>query len=196
MASQESLFSPLADVDFFRHLIVDLHDDVAGKIARFRQLADLTLEHGTERAMIPGGTAFSAWLEARSSFVHGNFVATVMLCQGMAEHMLASRLAMGMDAKPLPKKVRFEQTLKRCQDEGVISERDAEDLERLMSLRNPLSHYRDVNDESNLERRAIHTQKQAREHLVSDATFAISMAVRLLALPSFRLEDGRKLIDD
>lgn len=84
MTSQESLFSPLTDVDLFRHLIVDLHDDVAGK-------------------------------------------------------------------------ARFEQTLKRFQDEGVISQREAEDLERLMSLRNPLSHYRDVNDESNLESRAVHT---------------------------------------
>jgi len=196
MTSQESLFSPLTDVDFFRHLIVDLHDDVAGKVARFKQLADLTLEHGAVLAMISGGTAFSSWLEARSSFVHGNFVATVMLCQGMAEHMLASHLAMGMDSKPLPRKIRFEQTLKRCQDEGVISQREAEDLERLLSLRNPLSHYRDVNDEANLDRRAIHTQMPAREHLVSDATFAISMAVRLLALPSFRVGDGRTLIDD
>lgn len=196
MTAQDSLFSPLSDVDFFRHLIVDLHDDVAGKVARFRQLADLTVEHGTESAMIPGGAAVSSWLEARSSFVHGNFVATVMLCQGMAEHMLASHLAMGMDAKPLPKKVRFEQTLKRCLDEGVISKRDAEDLDRLMSLRNPLSNYRNVNDEANLERRAIDTRMPAREHLISDATFAISMAARLLALPSSRLGDGRTLLDE
>lgn len=196
MKVQDSLFSLLADVDFFRLLIADLHDDLAGKVARFRQLADLTVEHGTERAMIPGGTAYSSWLEARSSFVHGNFVATVMLCQGMAEHMLASHLAMGMDAKPLPERVHFKVTLKRCLDEGVIAQRDYEDLDRLMSLRNPLSHYRDVNDKSNLERRAIDTQMPAREHMLSDATFAISMAVRLLALPSFRLGDGRTLLDE
>lgn len=196
MTAQDSLFSPLADVDLFRHLIADLHDDVAGKVARFRQLADLTTEHATERAMIPGGTAFSSGLEARSSFVHGNFVATVMLCQGMAEHMLASHLAMGMDAKPLPERINFKATLKRCMAEGVISHRDAQDLERLMSLRNPLSHYREVNDKSNLDRRAIDTQMPAREHLLSDATFAIAMAVRLLALPSFRLDDGRTLLDD
>lgn len=196
MTSQNSLFSPLADVDFFRHLIVDLHDDVAGKLARFRQLADLITEHGTERAMIPGSTAFSSWLEARSSFVHGNFVATVMLCQGMAEHMLASHLAMGMDAKPLPERIHFKATLKRCLDGEVLSQRDVEDLDRLMSLRNPLSHYRDVSDKSNVERRSTDSQRPAREHLLSDATFAISMAVRLLALPSFRLADGRTLLDE
>ena len=197
LAHQESLFSPLADVDFFRHLIADLHDDIAGKVARFRQLADLTMEMGTERAMIPGGeTAFASWLEARSSFVQGNFVATVMLCQGLAEHMLASHLAMGLDSKPLPKKIEFHETLKRCLADGVISARDEEDLRRLMSLRNPLSHYQDVEHPSNLYRRALDTRMPAREHLVRDATFAISMAVRLLALPSFRLGDGRTLLDE
>lgn len=80
MTHQNSLFSPLGDVDFFRHLIVDLQDDVAGKVARFRQLADLVTEHETERAMITSSIALSSWIEARSSFVHGNFVATVMLC--------------------------------------------------------------------------------------------------------------------
>jgi hypothetical protein len=197
VTDQKNLFSPLADVDFFRHLLADLHDDIAGKLARFRQLADLTVELGTERAMIPGGeTAFASWLEARSSFVHGNFVATVMLCQGLAEHMLASHLAMGLDAQPLPKKIGFHETLKRCRAERVISQRDEEDLRHLMSLRNPLSHYQDVEHPSNLDQRALDTRMPAREHLVNDASFAISMAVRLLALPSFYLGDGRTLLDD
>lgn len=197
MEAQTSLFSPLDDVDFVRHLLADLHDDLAGKVARFRQLADLTSEMGAGRAMIPGGdTAYACWLEGRSSFVHGNFVATVMLCQGLAEHMLAAHVATGLDAKPLPKRVRFDQTLDRCLEEGVISARDAEDLTRLMSLRNPLSHYQDVNDPTNLSRRALDARMPAREHLLQDATFAISMAVRLLALRDFRLGDGRTLLDD
>lgn len=106
--------------------------------------------------------------------LHGNFVATVMLCQGMAEQMLASHLAIGIDAKPPPKRVRFDQTLERCLDEGVISKRDAEDLDRLMSLRNPPSHYRGINDESNLERWAIDARITVREHPLADASFAIA----------------------
>lgn len=196
MPDDSSLFSPLDDLDFVRHLLADLHNDLTGKVARFRQLADLTTEMGTERAMIPGGeVAFACWVEARSSFVQGNFVATVMLCQGMAEHMLASHLAMGVDAEPLRPKIRFDQTLKRCLADGVICDRDAEDFERLMALRNPLSHYRGVDDASNVDRRALDTRMPAREHLLNDATFAISMAVRLLALPMFRLGEGRSLLD-
>jgi hypothetical protein len=197
MESQESLFSPLGDVDFFRHLIADLHDDLAGKVARFRQLADLSLELGAAGTMIPGGhTSMSAWLEARSSFVHGNYVATVMLCQGLAEHVLASHVSMGLDAKPLPDKVQFRDTLKRCLDDGVIPEELAVDLRKLASHRNPLSHYRPVEDASNLDRRTIDSMIHAGEHLLSDATFAISTAVRLLAQPVFRLDDGRTLLDD
>jgi hypothetical protein len=56
-----------------------------------------------------------------------------------------------------------------------------------MTLRNPLSHYRSINDPSNLSRRVLDTMFPAESHLRSDASFAISMAIRLLALPAFRL---------
>jgi hypothetical protein len=69
----------------------------------------------------------------------------------------------------------------------VISDRDATDLLRLMDLRNPLSHFRDLNDPTNLSRRALSTMEPAEEHLRRDAIFAIGLAVRLLALPPFRL---------
>jgi hypothetical protein len=42
---------------------------------------------------------------------------------------------------------------------------------------------------------AYEAQVPTREHLLNDATFAISIAVRLLSLPSFRLNDGRTLAD-
>jgi hypothetical protein len=47
----------------------------------------------------------------------------------------------------------------------------------------------------NLSRRVIDSQRPAEHHLLSDASFAISMAVRLLALPSFRLS-GRTILDE
>lgn len=187
--TQQKMFSPLEDVDFFRELLGDLHDDLAGKVARFRQLADLSMVLGSYGSMIPGGeTAHSAWIEARSSFVHGNFVATVMLCQGLAEHMLAAHLAMALGGDALPERIHFRETLERCLADGVIDGRDAEDLRKLMSLRNPLAHHRGIDDETNLSRRVLDSRVNARDHLLNDATFAISMAVRLLALPTFRVD--------
>jgi hypothetical protein len=188
--TQGKLLSPLNDIDVVRVLLADLHDDLSGKVARFHQLADLSGVLGSTGTMLPGGeTAYAAWIEARASFVHGNFVATVMLCQGLAEHVLAAELVWGIHGEELPKKISFQETLRRSLARGVLSQNDVDDLRRLMDLRNPLSHFRNIDDPSNLSRRAVGSALSAQTHLLRDATFAVSMAVRLLALPEFRLGD-------
>lgn len=50
-------------------------------------------------------------------------------------------------------------------------------------------HFRAIDDPSQLSRRVLDSKLSAQENLLSDATFAISVAVRLLALPKFRLEN-------
>jgi hypothetical protein len=117
----------------------------------------------------------------------GNFVATVLICQGLAEHLFGSFLHAALLIDEFPKRVSFADTLRRCQERNVISDRDATDLRRLMDLRNPLSHFRDLNDPASLSGRVLSTLEPAEEHLRRDASFAIGLAVRLLALPGFRL---------
>jgi hypothetical protein len=51
----------------------------------------------------------------------------------------------------------------------------------------PVAHYRNFDDPSNLSRRSMDTRTAEGQHLLDDATFGISLAVRLLALPAFRL---------
>jgi len=183
---QLEMLSSVRDLGFVQFLLSDLHDDLPERVARFRQLADLSLSMGANGTMLSGGQAtYQAWQEARSSFVHGNYIATVMLCQGLAEHLLASFLDM---AAPLPSKVSFHETVKRSLAAGVITDVDAEDLKRLMQLRNPLSHFRSMDDPSNLTRRMLNTGVMVDDHLRADASFALSMAVRLLSLPSFRVD--------
>jgi hypothetical protein len=187
---QPDLLSPLRDLDLVRLLLADLHDDLTGKIERFHQLADLSTALGSGGTMMPGGeTTYAAWMEARTSFIHGNYIATVLLCQGLAEHLLAAHIAIGINGEELPARIAFQETLRRCLARDVITQRDADDLQRLMALRNPLSHYRSVDDPSNLSRRVLDTMASAESHLRADGSFAISMAIRLLALPSFRLGD-------
>lgn len=190
MDEQTDLLSDMNDLDFVRHLLAEMHDDLRGKVSRFRQLEDTVEKIGSRRSLIPGGeVAFAAWAEARSSFVHGNFVATVLLSQALAEQMLAAMLSLGLDGETLPPKIGFRDTLARCRAREMITEQDAVDLKRLMDMRNPLSHHRLIDDPSNLSRRAIDERISGEEHLRRDATFAISMAVRLLALPMIRLGD-------
>lgn len=191
MAEQSDLLSDLNDLDLARLLLADMHDDLHEKISRFRQLEDLVSTIGSRRSMIPGGeVAYTAWVEARSSFVHGKFLATVLLAQALAEQMLAAMLTLGLNAEPIPPKIDFRKTLKRCRARDMISQCDSDDLERLMGLRNPLSHHRRIDDPTNLSRRVIDERISGEEHLRRDATFAISMAVRLLALPMIRLGDS------
>jgi hypothetical protein len=185
---QSDLLSGIKDADALRVLLADMHGDLNGKVGRFRLLADLSTSLGSTGTMMPGGeTAFAAWTEARSSFVHGNYVATVLLCQGLAEHILAAHLTLGIDGEELPNLISFNETLNRCVARDVITQQDADDLRRLMGLRNPLSHYRTVDDPSKLSQRVLDTMLPAEAHLLNDASFAMSMAIRLLTLPVFQL---------
>ena len=117
----------------------------------------------------------------------GNFVATIMLCQALAEHLLAAHLREGLLIDDLPKRIDFRETLRRCRDRGVVTEQDANDLIRMMGLRNPLSHFRGIDDGSDLTRRTVQTGDTAENLVWKDAVFSIGLAVRLLSKGPFRL---------
>lgn len=187
-SDQPDLLSDLSDIDFVRHLLAEMHDDLPGKVSRFRMLTDFGREMGPNGTMIFGGqAAHYAWVEARSSFVHGNFAATVLLCQGLVEHLLAAYLHAGLMMDDIPERIPFRETLRRCRERDVISDQDVADLQKLMDLRNPLSHFRHVHDASNLDRRSVDTGQHAMDLMRHDAVFAICLAVRMLAKPAFRL---------
>ena len=145
-------------------------------------------ECASQGLLIFGGhAAYHAWVEARSSFVHGNYVATILLCQGLVEHLLAAYLHAGLLVDDIPDRIQFAETLRRCREREVISDEDVTDLRRMMALRNPLSHFRHVHDGSNLDRRSIDESKSADDLLRHDAIFSIGLAVRMLSRPAFRL---------
>ena len=185
---QQDLLSELDSLDLVRHMLADLHDDLRGKVSRFRQLVDLSEVLGSSGTMLFGGeVSHVAWREARWSFIHGNFAATVLLCQAMVEHTLAGFIEGGLLVGDLPQRISFSETLRRCKEFAVVSDETAAELERLMSLRNPLSHFRGINDPASLSGRVMMTLEPAEAHLRRDATFAIGLTIRVLALPQFRL---------
>lgn len=187
-SDQPDLLSDLSDLDFARHLLAEMHDDLHGKVSRFRMLTDFNRGLGPNGTMIPGGhAAYHAWIEARSSFVHGNFIATILLCQGLAEQLLAAHLHADLLIDDIPDRIPFRETLRRCREQDVISSQDAVDLQKLMELRNPLSHFRHVHDASNLDRRSIDAGQHVTDLMRHDAVFAIGIAVKMLGKPAFRL---------
>lgn len=77
---QPDLLSDLTDLDFARHLLAEMHDDLAR--SRYRMLTDFSRDLGPNGTMIFGGPGHPLLDRARSSFVHGNFAATILLCGG------------------------------------------------------------------------------------------------------------------
>jgi hypothetical protein len=183
----DDLFSDVSDTDLLRNLLAELHDDLPGRLSRFRFLMDMGATLGSQGTMIFGGhPAALAYGEARSSFVNGNFLATIVLCQSLAEHLLAGFLHAAL-VQDVPRKVQFRDTLKICKERGMLTEQDVVDLTRLSELRNPVTHFRHLDDASHLERRAINAREPVLDVLESDAHFAMALAVRLLGKRPFRL---------
>jgi hypothetical protein len=184
--NQAELFSDLGALDLTKMLLRDLHDDLPRRVARFRYIADISASMGAGGTLIFGGHAASnAYLEARSSFVNGNFIATILLCQSLIENLLAAFLHAASEA--LPDKIQFHETLRRCKAKGFLSAEDGGELERLVALRNPLMHFRDVNDGSNLMRRSIQASVPPEDLLEEDAFFAIGVAIKILSRKPFRV---------
>jgi len=52
---QADLLSSVTDLDCARMLLAALHDDLIGKVARFRQLNELSVALGPHGTMLPGG---------------------------------------------------------------------------------------------------------------------------------------------
>jgi len=188
LSVNRNLLSGFDDVDMAQHLIAELHDDLRGRVARLHMLTDLSRELGMRGAMLPGGTiTYRAWNEARSSFINGHFVATVLLCQGLMEHLLASELEMRLDPVPVPGKATGKTIRKLSRESGVITAEEDQELELLASLRNPLTHYRGANDPEHIDQQAMQQRSASDAILERDAVFAVTLALRMLAKPPFRL---------
>ncbi|MFI0847160.1 hypothetical protein [Mesorhizobium sp. IMUNJ 23232] len=180
------LFSAASDVALLQLLLAELHDDLPGRLARYHYLIDHGRCLGSGGTLLFGGTvAHTALTEARSSFVYGNFAATILLCQSLAENNLAGLLHVA--GEDLPAKVGFHETLRRCLAMGFLSSEEVADLKRLADLRNPLSHFRNVNDPNNLVRRSVGEGGFAEDVLARDAHFAIATASRLMSKAPFRV---------
>jgi hypothetical protein len=94
------------DLDLVRYLLGEMYDDLGGRVARSKYLSALDSDYGgAEGTMIFGGTpAFLAYQDARGSWIAGNYVATVLVCQALLENLLTatsmlrpSKLQSGLD---------------------------------------------------------------------------------------------------
>src|SRR3981081_3546832 len=90
----------------------------------------------------------------------------------------------------LPPRIKFDETLRRCRAKDLLTDDDVAELRQLVGVRNPLTHFRNVDDAHNLDRRSMATGRHAGEILSRDAWFAITLAARILAKEPFGLVEG------
>ncbi|MEZ5769865.1 MAG: hypothetical protein R3D80_21120 [Paracoccaceae bacterium] len=158
-------------------------------------LTDFSRDLGPNGTMIFGGqAAHFAWVEARSSFgswaTSAATVLPVRVSSNICWRHISTPASGSMTSRPYP----VCETLRRCRERDVISDHDVTDLQKLMELRNPLSHFRHFDDGGNLDRRSLDTGQQAADVVRHDAIFAISLALRMLAnLRSALARDAARL---
>jgi hypothetical protein len=178
-------------IDIASYLTADFGDNLAGAVARYRFLMELDANFGSDWIMLPGGTAsFQAYTESRTSFVFGNFLATIVLAQGLVENLLGSHLYIQEGIKPihglpqrqsgdLSARPSVREILSKSVEDGLISADLKARIDRLIGLRNPLVHYRNVDDGAHLMRRSMKENIPESELLETDADFAVSVIVEL-----------------
>lgn len=185
---QTDMVSPLTELDCVKFLLTELNADLSNLVMRLRYLTDLGLDLGSSGTMLLGGhTTYAAWIEARSSFLYGNYLCVTVTCQALMENILAAVLYADTQPEDFPKTIQFKETLKRCLTAKLISSEDHVELERLMNFRNPLSLFRDINDPKSLSRRSIVEDCTPDEVLKKDTWFAIGLVTKILSRHPFRV---------
>lgn len=134
--------------------------DAQSRENRLEQVEFLLEEFGPPADMLlTGGLgAVFAIHELKSSFLNGNYMATIFCCQTFIEHSLAGRYAMnGQDALV---ETGFKNLIDRSLLDGCLTEELAKRLHELREMRNPYVHPRILPNRESLLDRMVATTRQ------------------------------------
>lgn len=178
-----------------RTLLADLHDDLQARIGRQRLLWCWESDyHGGGTLLLPGGhTAAMAYGELRHAFVCGNFMSTILLAQCLLENVLAAHIAIDAISaqihqrshETLPKRPAFRETIAAGRRLGILNDTDERNLICLSNVRNALTHFRPILDDTNLDRRAMDENTHAALVCYEDARFVVGLVVSIFGKPAF-----------
>jgi len=154
-------------------------EDAATRPSRASRLEFVVRSYGAPRHILfPGGcVSFWAFEEAKWSFVNGQFLACVLLCQVMLEHVLAGQYGLAGDDEA--KRKGFKRLCDMSLADGRITLAEHNGFDLLRRLRNPYTHPRTMDDPERIERRAMNEQRPAEDILEEDARHALVAALRL-----------------
>ena len=156
-------------------------DEAANRTSRARRLSHLleAIQIPEDGLFYQGENSLQAFEEARLAYIHGLYLATVLLSLAFIEREIAGRLyAAGWEKA---KKARLEDLLLKAHECNLVSDRDRETLQKLRDIRNSYAHFRPPDDDSSTTRRAVTQRLTANEVFLKDAEQAIEVLGRFLA---------------
>jgi hypothetical protein len=152
------------------------------KVKRFKYLEKLlapdTCEYGNCSGLGVSANLESRLLfeEAKTTYVNGEFIATILLCQAFIEHWLT--VLCERNVAELPKNL--EGLLTVCCKEGLVHPYVLEKINDLRLIRNPLTHRKSSEYPYSISQRMVDMKVDREELLENDAKKAIEIMFTLL----------------
>ena len=128
--------------------------------------------------LIGGIGAMFAYPELQSSFLNGNYMATIFCCQTFAEHSLAGGYALNGQDELVESG--FKKLIDQSLADGTISALIAERLHELREMRNPYTHPRIIQKWQSLLDRVVASKSDPYSMAEKDARDAIQILVDFL----------------
>jgi hypothetical protein len=154
--------------------------DDSSLVERIERLRFLEEEFGppSEMGLAGGIGALLAIGELKSSFLCGNYMATIFLCQTFVEHSLAGPFALAGEDEHVEKGMSslIDVSLARNSISSTLAAR----LHELREMRNPYTHPRILQKKPSLLDRVIKTTQNPFSMAEADATEAIRIVVDFL----------------
>ena len=162
-------------------LLADIEEaDVTSRDVRLERLEFLLAEFGppADMMLIGGIGAMFAIQELQSSFLNGNFMATIFCCQTFVEHSLAGGYALGGQDDLVESG--FKKLTEQSLADGGISAPIAKRLDELREMRNPYTHPRIIQKRQSLLDRVVASKSDPHSMAEKDAREAIQILVDYL----------------
>ena len=148
-------------------------DEAASREGRARRLRHLleAIQPPKEDIYFQVEASFHSFNEVRLAYIHGLYLATVLLSLACIEREVAGRLyAEGWEEA---KGARLKELLSKAHERGIISDAESDTFRHLRSVRNSYAHFKPPGHSSSLVCRALHQNVLPNEVMMIDAQRAV-----------------------
>ena len=148
-------------------------DEASSREWRARRLRHLleAIQPHEDGMFFQGEESLYSFNEVRLAYIHGLYLATVLLSLACIEREVAGRLYMAGWEEA--KGVRLEELISKAHERAIISDAESDTFQHLRRVRNSYAHFKPPLHSSSLTRRALDQNVLPNEVLMVDAKKAV-----------------------